>query len=224
MRQILVAVVVIVVISMGCSSRVLLSTNDLQERQTVKLELRSGESVKGKIVRCDDQILVVKDGKGKQWRAKKSDIVRVTGPEPVYDFTNKIISEDEIARQKTTSNNALLYSFAGGGLSLGASFFIGSMISRAGNGDLRDGMIWGITGVGTVVGTYLFAKKGAKKDRLIAIDKIKEQRANGFEGDLDSERERRMKIQQEIERLKKEREKQQSELESMKKELKPKEQ
>jgi hypothetical protein len=223
MRQFLVVVAVVVAgVSYGCSSRVLFSKNEIQEHQTVKLEMRSGESVKGEIVQIDDETLVIKDDHGKNWRAKKSEVALITGPTPVLDFENKIISEKDIAREKGTSKT-WLYAVGGGGLSLGASFFAGSMISRAGDGDLRDGTIWGFTSVCTVIGTYFFSKKGTKKDRLIAIESLKAQRANGIEEDLNSERERRMKIQEEIARLKKERDQQQSELESLHKKVKSKE-
>lgn len=222
MKKIFFAIFMLALVGAGCSSRIQLSTNDLQEAQTVKVEMRSGETVGGEIVRADSEIVVVKDTNGKNWRAKKSDITRITGPEPVYDVEHKIISETEIANEKNSSNT-WLYALGGGGLTLGASFFLASMISRGSDGDLNNGMIWGVTGVCTTVGTYLFSRKGAQIDRSIAVDKIKDKRAQLYDNGVNSEQQRRKEIQDEIFRLKKEREKQQAEMKALKEKVKSKE-
>ena len=80
-------------------------------------------------------------------------------------------------------------------------------------------MIWGTTAAGTAVGTFLFTRAGIKKDRAIAIDKIKEKRAKAFEGELDSNKTQRENLQKEINRIKREREKQQEEIEALKKKI-----
>jgi len=221
-RQLVLVAVIGLLIINGCSSRILISKNGLQEHQTVRIELRTGESVKGEIVKNDRDILVIKDKRDRLWRAKKNDIVRISGPVPVYDYENKVITEQEISRNKK-SKNTWYYALGGGLLSLGSSFFLGSMISRTGDGDLRDGEIWGVTAVGTAVGTFLFARRGAKRDRMMAIDNIREKRANGIESELDIEKARRRQLQEEISRLKAERRRQEEEIKSIKQGLQKKE-
>jgi len=222
-RQLMLVVVMGILIAAGCSSQKLLSEKGLQEHQTVKIELGSGESVEGEIAKNDAATLVIKDHKSKFWRANKSDIVRISGPVPVYDYENKIISEQEISQNKK-STQTWYYVLGGGVLSLGSSFFLGSMISRAGDGDLRDGVIWSVAGVGTAVGAFLFARKGSRKDRLIAIDDIREKRANGVESELDLEQERKRQIHEEIARLKAQRMKQEEEIKALKQSVQKKKQ
>ena len=216
-RNIVIAIAGFYLIT-GCSSRIVFPVNDLQVKQTVNMQLRSGESITGDLEQIDDTIIVITEENGNNRRVNKRDILQVTGTEPVYDIQDNIISESEIEREKNNSRT-WLYTIGGGGLSMGASFFLGSMVSRIGDGDIEDGMIWGITGVGTAIGTYLFANKGAEKDRLLAIDRINGKRTNGYEGEIESEQERRNLIREEITRLRKEREEQEAELEALQKEL-----
>ncbi|OQX83023.1 hypothetical protein B6D60_11185 [candidate division KSB1 bacterium 4484_87] len=119
--------------------------------------------------------------------------------------------------------NTYLYTVGGMGLSFGLSFFIGSLINR-GMDDVDQGKtaMWITTGVGTAIGTFLFAKVGAKKDRAVAIDKIRKERYELAKKKAEEERLKRKKIVDEIERLRQERKKQDEELKRLMEEKKKK--
>ena len=193
----------------GCSSQIQLSVDELVQNQEVSLDLKSGEKVQGTISKIQDNSITINDNEGQTWRAKKDQITRVEGPEPVFDQFGQIISEQEIAN-KQTNKNFWKFTLSGSALSLGTSFFLSSMISRS-DDDNRDPIIYTGTTVGTLLGGWMFSKIGHNKDRRVAISEIDTKRAAAAEHD------KREKIQSEIDKLQKEREAQEAELESLRK-------
>ena len=112
----------------------------------------------------------------------------------------------------------MLYTIGGGGLSFGASFFIGSVLSRRfDDADQGRTAMWTTAAAGTVLGTILFAKAGAKHDRYIAIEKIREQRIELAKKQAKQERLKRMELQEELKKMKAERKKQDEEIMLLKK-------
>lgn len=93
----------------------------------------------------------------------------------VYDEARNPITEPEI-QQHQTNNNFILYTFGGGALSFGASFFLGTIIERSINDSENNVALWATTGAGTLIGTLVFAKQGKIRDRNQAIEIIKEKR------------------------------------------------
>ena len=80
----------------------------------------------------------------------------------MVDDRGQAVTQQEVAAKKT-NKNFWLYTFGGGALSFGASFFLGSMVERNAESENRTAL-WAITGVGTVVGTALFAHTGRVRD------------------------------------------------------------
>lgn len=208
-----------IILLSGCgSNQVLLKTNELEKKQTVNLTMRTGEKVAGEIIAVDKETITIVDKNGKAWRAKKVDITNAVGPIPVYDVNENIVSEKEIARIQT-SNNRLLFAVSGGLLCAGASFFASSMLSRGAEGESQDGITYAGTAAGTALGSFLFYKTGAKKDRQKAIAQVS--------GSLEDPKMRaakikRTKVQAELDRLKKEREQQDKELKELQEKIKQK--
>ena len=94
----------------------------------------------------------------------------------LIDEKGQPIKQSEVDKVKT-NNNAFLHALGGGALSFGASFFAGSMINRGISDD--DGSqtpLWVITGLGTAVGTALFAQTGRVHDHNQAVETVKEMR------------------------------------------------
>ena len=193
----------------GCSSQIQLSVDELVQNQEVSMDLKSGEKVHGTISKIQDNSIIINDNKGQTWRAKKDQIAKVEGPEPVFDQFGQIISEEEIA-SKQKNKNLWMFTLSGGALSLGTSFFLSSMISRS-DDDNRDPIIYTGTAVGTLLGGWMFSRIGHNKDRRVAISEIDTKRAAAAEHD------KREKIQSEIDKLQKERETQEAELKSLRK-------
>jgi hypothetical protein len=135
---------------------------------------------------------------------------------PVYDEAGVPISEQEIQREKKSTNLAL-YAIGGGALSFGLSFFLGSLASRASDDDKA--ILWGSTAAGATIGTVIFAKLGANRDRLMAIERIKDRRQKRASEELESERQRRARIEAEKRALEAERIRQEEERRRLLKEL-----
>ena len=83
------------------------------------------------------------------------------------------ISEEEI-QSVQKNRNAVTYGIGGGALSLGASFFLSSLIAH----DMEEGgtIVAGTTVIGGGIGTLLFVKGGKAKDRQEAIESILDKR------------------------------------------------
>ena len=216
----LILVVFLTILMVGCSNQVLLRMDRLQEKQTVEITLNTGERVSGEIAKIDEKTITIVDAQNRAWRAKKSDIHRIVGPRPALDLSGHVISEREIAK-RMQKKNRLLYALSGGALSLGASFFVSSLISRGVDGNAQDAVIYGGTAGGTVLGGFLFYRLGAQKDCQEAINELRIRGGDTLE-DLQKQRERRKRIQKELEEARKERERQQREIEELKKKIKEK--
>ncbi len=195
------SLIIAVLLLSGCSQQSSLRRSELREGQSVELTMNTGKSVQGDIAKIEDDALIIKDDDGQAWRAKNEAIVAIQGPVPVLDLRGDVISESEIEAQQG-SKNTMLFTLSGAGLSLGASFFLSSMISRA-DEDNRDPIIYGGTAAGTALGGYLFYRMGKRKDREQAIEEIRMSRGGLGESLIEQERQRKQELEKEIERLKK---------------------
>jgi len=205
----------------GCSSnQSLLRINKIQKKQTVTITLNSGGTVSGEVAKVDNSSITVVDKFNKSVRVRKTNIHLIRGPKPELDLAGKVISEREIAKIQK-NNKKYVFAASGGLLSLGVSFFASSMLSRGLEGDSRDPIIYGGTAGGTLVGSFLFYKMGARKDRRDAINAIRIKTSNTLR-DLRKEREHQKKLKKELEQLKKDRERQAKEMEALKKEIEAK--
>lgn len=210
----------------GCARFIPISYQQAQPQAFVKIKTVSGKTVTG-IVRANraDFVILQVDKRRNDSLVKinQNEISSIWGEkETEQDALGKIISPWEI-QSRTGSKNKILYSVGGMGLSFGISFFIGSLIYRAID-DVEQGKtaLWSTTGIGTAIGTFLFARSGAKKDREMALEKIRQERYELAQKKAEEERLKRKKIMEEIERLKKERQKQDEELRKLKEQAKKK--
>ena len=211
---------IFLVLSGGCAKRVVINYDQLKPNSLVKIKTISGKSGEGIIKSKKPSFLIMRFDKNskKLTKINRDAISCITGHKTyVHDDQNKIISEWEIDGKKG-NNNLLLYSIGGGGVSFGASFFLGSLLNRRFE-DVDQGRtaMWTTAAVGTILGTTLFAKSGAKHDRNIAIDKIREQRIELAKKQAEQERLKRKKLHEELKKMKAERKKQDEEIMLLKK-------
>lgn len=143
------------------------------------------------------------------------------GRMPVYDEAGKAISEREIEAVRTNKNFAF-YAAAGGALSFGLSFFAGTLITRAVDKSQNSPELWATTGVGTVLGTVLFAQHGKSRDRSNAIEVVKEKRKDKAAQQLTVEKARQDQVEHKLKDLKSLRAKQEAEKARLEEELKKK--
>ena len=158
----------------GCSKYVLVRYNDVEPNNSVEISLTTGQKLKGVILEIlPYRIQLLKEDRSKEI-IPQSGIRSIKRLPPVYDDFGKAIPEDEIETVKT-NRNAFIYGIGGGALSLGASFFIGSMIA---NNVQENGatVLKTTTAGGGLLGTTLFVRAGMKKDRRDAIRAVQEKR------------------------------------------------
>jgi len=209
-------------ISVGCSKRIFISYDAIKPNAWVKIETVSGQTCDGVIQekKFDHLLLKINRHASQLTKINREDIASISGREFVYDGLGAIISEWEIEKNKN-NKNLLLYTIGGAGLSFGASFFIGSLIHRN-VADTEQGskILWGTTAAGMAAGTYLFAKTGKKRDRWLAIEKIREERFNAAKNQFDDRKKKHDLVQQQLEKEKADREKQEQELKLLQEKVK----
>jgi len=131
----------------------------------------------------------------------------------MVDDRGQAISKSEVAAKKS-NKNFWLYTVGGGALSFGASFFVGSMVERNAESDSRTAL-WAITGVGTVVGTILFANTGRVHDFNQAVEAVKDDHQGVISKDIETEKQKQDRIADERRKLDNERKKQEAEREEL---------
>ena len=205
----------------GCAKRIPLNYNQAQPDAIVKIKTLSGETLSGEVQKNESAFLVLKQNKNKENLTKinRNEIAEISAKDLIDDGNGKVISEWDIQDQQGNSN-FLLYTVGGAGLSFGASFFIGSLIHRSmDDTDKGNKFMWTTTAVGTALGTYLFARSGCKRDRMSAIEEIREQRYLAARQQIESEKLKRKSVQQKLDKERAEREKQEEELKRLKEKI-----
>ena len=191
-----------IVLLAGCGHQVNLQADRLSPEQQVTIKMDNGSTVRGVVSRIEAESIVITDANSRSWRAPISAIRTITGPKPVYDGSGALIGERDIQAVQG-SQSAVTFALSGGLLSVGTSFFLSSMASRAADEESRDPIIISGTAAGGLLGGYLFYRLGARKDRARAIELIREQRQGRYDSKILEERRRTEEIQKEIESLKK---------------------
>jgi len=151
----------------NCTNYTMTSYERVEATNYLEITKLSGEQITGTVIDVKPHQLVILQDDESRRAVSRSSIKSIKQKEPVYDEFGKGISEPEIAAVKTNKNK-IIYGFGGGILSFGASFFLGSLFGESGN------TVAIATGVGGVLGTYLFINAGASKDRKDAINKIRD--------------------------------------------------
>ncbi|HDQ45642.1 MAG TPA: hypothetical protein ENN17_09145 [bacterium] len=195
----------------GCAKRMLVPVGQVEKSNDVEVRLRTGERLTGTVIRKDPHQLVLSLNDGATVPVPYSAVQTIRRKPPVYDNLGKPISEIEIGRG-TTHRHATVYGIGGGLLTIGGSFFAGSLIANETDGGA--GVIAATVGGGGGLGTFLFLRAGKARDREEAIARIRRERQLSIEvrqdreSELDPEsyRERLIEEKQKQEELRRERE------------------
>lgn len=221
-HQILCFLVGSLLITVACAKRIPISYDQAQPNALVKIQTFTGQIIHGAIQKKQTDYLLIKENKfqNQLTRIKREDIASISSHEFVYDGQGEIISEWDI-QKKQRNKNLLLYSVGGAGLCFGTSFFIGSLIHRSlDDSDQGRNIMWATTALGTAAGTYLFAKSGRKRDRILAIEEIREQRFIFAKDQFEAQKQKHKSIQHELEKEKAEQAKRREELKQLQEKIK----
>ncbi len=202
----------------GCGHQALIKTNQLQKEQSVNIVLKSGEKYSGTVSAIEENAITILDKSKTNKEIQKQTISKIYGPQPYYDSNGKLISEKEIAQNKT-NEKFWLFTVSGSALSAGVSFFLSSMIARSQGEGTNAPVITTGTITGTVIGGYLFSRLGKQKDRTKTIDKIRIARAGEKLNNVVEDKNKKDQLEQEIEKLRIERERQDAELQELRKKI-----
>ncbi len=161
--------VFLVFILSGCTKYTMTSYDNVEATNYVIITQFSNEMITGTVTDVKPHQIIILENGGFKRAVTRSSIKSVKLKQPVYDEFSRGISEPEIVSNQTKSNT-VIYGIGGGIISCGVSFFIGSLLGESGS------TVALTTGVGGVLGMYLFFHAGAKKDRRDAIAKICQER------------------------------------------------
>ncbi|OQX96095.1 hypothetical protein B6I21_02010 [candidate division KSB1 bacterium 4572_119] len=217
---VLIILTVLLVSLIGCAKRIPINYDQTRTNALIEIKTVTGKTCEGLVRAKKPSFLVLQTDKYKKRsvvKINRDDISHILGKNNyVTDGAGAVISEWEIENSQK-NNSLLLYTLGGGGFSFGASFFAGSLINKSmDNVDNGKTAMWATTAVGTTLGTLLFARAGAKKDRTESIEKIREQHYDLAKQKAEQDRLKRKKLQEELQKLKAEREKQKQEIEQLK--------
>lgn len=144
---------------------------------------------------------------------------------PLVDEAGQPIPASEVQKYRQRSR-AVLYTVGGGALSLGASFFFGSLIDRR-MGEGNHTALWLVTATGTALGAFIFHQHGRTRDFNAAVEQVTEERRSRASAQISEEEKRQSAISEDIRRLEEERRRQEEErqrlLEEIHKKQKPNE-
>ena len=201
-----------ILLLIGCGTqRIMVNYDQLEKTNAAEVTLTSGNKLTGTVVKAEPHqiTMLMKDRKLRQ--VPKSSIRSVSIKPPIRDDLGRGIAEEEIASVKT-NKNAVVYGIGGGALSMGAGFFVGSMIGK--NSDSGGSILAATTLGGGGLGTWLFVRAGKAKDWREAIAKIREKRilseqkkeepqtnSNALRKQLEDEKRKQEELRKEREKL-----------------------
>jgi hypothetical protein len=159
----------------GCSHFFAIRFDQAEKTNFVSARLKNGKIAEGSVLKADPYHLSLLRKDRQILSIQKEDILTLRRKTPVVDDFGKGISEEEIT-QASKNNNAFIYGIGGGALSLGFSFFAGSMLGRS--SENGGAVLAGTLLTGTAAGTVLFIRAGKARDRGDAVAAIKAERRN----------------------------------------------
>jgi hypothetical protein len=168
-------VILAALFTVDCSHFSYVRYEQVENTNYVEIQLKYGKKVEGTVVKADPYQLTVLKSDRQTASVQKAGIQTIRRKPPVVDDFGKGVSEEEI-RKILSRKNTVIYGIGGGALSLGFSFFAGSLAGHA--SDNGGALLAGTTLTGTTVGTLLFIHAGKAKDRSKAIEAIRAKRRN----------------------------------------------
>jgi hypothetical protein len=169
-KQLIVLSIILPVLLSSCAKRLAVDYAEVEKTNSVDIRLISGKKISGSVEKVEPHQLTLLERNRTVRVISKPTISTIRRKPPVYDDFGNGISEVEITQVKKNTN-AVVYGIGGGLLSIGGSFFLGSIIGK------NSTPLWAATtGTGGILGTVLFTSAGKARDRKIAIEEIREKR------------------------------------------------
>ena len=194
---------IVLMIQTGCAKRTLVPYDDLRVPSEIKMKMLNGKQAEMVALQKTPEKLIVRVPEGtKVSEINRAQIAEIYVYRSEYDENGGIITRAEIVQEKN-HQNAYLYTLGGGVLSFGASLFLSSVIYR-GMKDPEFKVINPISVGGGVLGTLILNWQGRKRDRMQAIERIKDQRKVAGEKILQEKHNKREQLQKQIEEMEKE--------------------
>lgn len=210
----------LVITALGCAKRTLVPFEELPVPSEVELQLQDGRQVQAiALEKSSDKLTVQKQFDTRTLQINRQAIRSLSVLPSEYDESGKLITRTEIAREKS-NKNTLIYSIGGGVLSFGVSLFISSIVYRGTGEDFQ--VANPISIGGGVVGTALLFWQGKKRDRVLALERIKDQRKLAAEQELKKKRAERDQLRRQLEQLKLEKAQVEAEKQKLERKLKKK--
>jgi hypothetical protein len=159
----------------GCSQMALVPYEKVEKTNSVRVRLDSGQKVEGTVLKVDPVQIILSRPDGGSVAVPRDRVGSIRRKTPVEDEFGRSISEEEIHSVQNGRKTAV-YGIGGGTLSLGFSFFAGSLLGHASSNG--GAMLAGTAVIGTALGSALFMKAGHRRDRQAAIEAIRIKRRN----------------------------------------------
>ncbi len=199
-RQFLSILVVFAMVFQACAPARVLEVQEIEPSHSVKIYTMDGKVVKGVVTKRErTAIVLVSEADHQPHTIALKDIRRVERSDQIYDYDGYPISEAEIGKYKDNRN---AWGYAIGGAALGG--LVGLVVALPmWYADVGGVPPYFVSGIGAVAGSIFFAMKGIKKDREIAIEKIRyiRKRERELARQKEEEQKRLEQIQKEKEEL-----------------------
>jgi hypothetical protein len=175
MRKHLLWMTLAAVFGCGCSQMALVPYEKVEKTNSVRVRLNSGQKVEGTVLKSDPVQIILGRPDGESVAIPRDRVAAIRRKAPVSDEFGRGITEEEI-RLVQTGRKTAVYGIGGGTLSLGFSFFAGSLLGHASSNG--GAMLAGTAALGTALGSALFLRAGQQRDRQAAIEAIRIKRRN----------------------------------------------
>ncbi len=186
----------------GCAKKTLVPFDQVLIPSEVEIRLNDGNSIKAVAINKKNNGLTVKvpNDSGSN-KIERSQIQEIYIYKSAYDENGQLITQKEIAGEKN-SRSAVIYTIGGGTLSFGTSLFLSSLAYRSSEEDFK--VINPVSVGGGLLGAAFFHLLGKKRDGILAIERIRDQREFAAEKFLDGQKTEKEKLLKQLEELQKE--------------------
>lgn len=186
----------------GCAKKTLVPFDQVLIPSEVEMKLIEGNSITAVVINKKNGNLTVKvSNDSGTTNIEKSKIQEIYVFKSAYDENGQLITKKEISGEKN-SKYAVIYTLGGGILGFGTGLFLSSLAYRSGDENFK--VLNPISLGGGVLGAAYFHLVGKKRDRILAIERIREQREFAAAKFLEGKKTEREKLLQQLEEMKKE--------------------
>lgn len=194
-----IAVFMLFLLLSNCSTSKVITTNQVDSYQSVRVYLTNGDTMEGLVTsREAETITIVSSRDHLEHKLLFSDISRLEQSDKHFDMQANEISDAEIKKYRS-NRNSWVYALGGAAISGLAGIAVGLPVWYA----VDNPPPFFTGGLGAVVGSIYFANRGMKRDEKEALAKVRflREHEDGLEAARVEEQSRLKALQQEKENL-----------------------